>query len=243
MKRNPPAEEIQEVPGWVVSFGDMITNLLACFVLMQSLASAQEESLFNAGIGSFKRAVKSYGLASHLKNRAREEIFDYRKIKYPTEESSDQALQRVINPRDDQIRQLYDDMRKLLNTSAQDARRRVVVARPVSARFASGSSAIDDNLRLHLGNLAADLKQTLSDQSIIYVMSAAPDVAKGPGQWVLSAQRAHEVRQYLLSTLGGAGAKGPELRTVGVGDGGRWYGNMGLIDQQPHVLIVVLEEY
>ena len=122
-----------EVPGWVVSFGDMITNLLACFVLMQSLASAQEESLFSAGIGSFKRVVKSYGLASHLKNRAREEVFDYRKIKYPTEESSDQALQRVINPRDDQIRQKYDDMRKLMNTSAQDARRRVVVARPVSA--------------------------------------------------------------------------------------------------------------
>ena len=40
MKIQGIKEEPITVPIWVLSFGDMITNLLACFVMMQSFATS-----------------------------------------------------------------------------------------------------------------------------------------------------------------------------------------------------------
>ncbi|NLW86604.1 MAG: hypothetical protein GXY38_06995 [Planctomycetes bacterium] len=239
----PQAEEVQEVPIWVVSFGDMITNLLACFVLMQSLASTQDKTLFNAGMGSFRRAVATYGMPTWKTTHGRmEPRRNYRKIKYPTEESPEPLMQPVINPRDDQLRQLYDDMRKLLNVSASDSRRRVIAVRPMSAKFAPSSASIGGDLQGQLASLAADLTQTLGPRSIIFIMSAAPEVENGPKQWVVSAMRAAAAKETLAGLLSSEIRAGWELGAAGVGAGGRWYANLGLADSKPHVLVVVLED-
>ena len=47
--RKKPQEEQDKVPAWIVSFSDMITLLLAFFVLLQSIALEQDPALFHMG--------------------------------------------------------------------------------------------------------------------------------------------------------------------------------------------------
>ena len=69
-KRNKPAEEKQKVPAWIVSFSDMITLLLAFFVLLQSFAHMRDPELFEIGRGSFLSAGQS-GTIGWLRTRPR----------------------------------------------------------------------------------------------------------------------------------------------------------------------------
>ncbi|MCY2931768.1 MAG: hypothetical protein NTV86_20215 [Planctomycetota bacterium] len=58
-------DRLPQAPLWVLSFADMITNLMAAFVMLQAFASATPTAAsFKAGQGSFKRAIKNFGLPS-----------------------------------------------------------------------------------------------------------------------------------------------------------------------------------
>ena len=59
-------EEAEGAPAWIVSFADMITLLLAFFVLLQSFAQEQDPELFHQGQGSFRRSISGFGIPDLL---------------------------------------------------------------------------------------------------------------------------------------------------------------------------------
>ena len=55
-------EEKFIVPGWMVSFSDMIVNLMCFFILLNSMASSQECGYLGAGHGEYADSVMSQGM-------------------------------------------------------------------------------------------------------------------------------------------------------------------------------------
>ena len=67
-----PADGGQKTPGWIVSFTDMITLLLAFFVLLQAFAKERHPELFFAGLGipdllfgKMEKAEQSHWMKKH----------------------------------------------------------------------------------------------------------------------------------------------------------------------------------
>ena len=55
-----------ETPSYMVSFGDMMTLMLTFFILLCTFARRREAGFIAAGIGSFRQAIKSFGLPGIL---------------------------------------------------------------------------------------------------------------------------------------------------------------------------------
>jgi flagellar motor protein MotB len=54
-------EEKFIVPGWMVSFSDMIVNLMCFFILLNSMAPSQESGFMGAGTGEYQDAINAEG--------------------------------------------------------------------------------------------------------------------------------------------------------------------------------------
>lgn len=53
-------------PSYMVSFGDMMTLMLTFFILLCTFAKKREAGFIAAGVGSFRRAINSFGLPGIL---------------------------------------------------------------------------------------------------------------------------------------------------------------------------------
>ena len=60
-KQKPPESKPPAAPGWIVSFADMITNLMTFFILLCAFAQQQEAGLVADGIGSFVNVLSGRG--------------------------------------------------------------------------------------------------------------------------------------------------------------------------------------
>ncbi|MCD6303381.1 MAG: hypothetical protein J7M21_00280, partial [Planctomycetes bacterium] len=163
-RRGPRAEEKPGVPAWIVSFSDMVTLLLAFFVLLQSFAHVQDPELFFIGQGSFKRAIAGMGLPSWLFGREDKPKRDYINVKHPSDEGPpSDPRSRNIDADDEKIRNIFDDLKKNMNTSSQDTVQVPIRVELTPIRFPAGAAGLDDRARTYLKQLAFDLRQTLID--------------------------------------------------------------------------------
>ena len=70
MSKKRPEDPKPSVPGYIVTFSDMITLLLTFFVMLLSLAETQvDDHKFLEGIASFRTAVADFGLSGFLISR------------------------------------------------------------------------------------------------------------------------------------------------------------------------------
>jgi chemotaxis protein MotB len=194
----------EKVPIWIISFADMITLLLSFFVMLQTMAKEKSPELFQVGQGSFNRALAGLGIPDLLYGKSPSTGRDYRKIKYPTEESEVQNIppNRVLDAEDEEIRKLFDDLRKAVETDAFSSDEQLVDTRSTPICFGDGSAELDDAARRYLSELAVDLRQNLSGQAIrIHVYGALGGLAGGKEAWLLSARRSAAVEQYLRTAL------------------------------------------
>lgn len=253
MKRRQQSikEGCPKVPGYIVTFSDMVTLLLTFFVMLLSLAVVQDEEIFHKGRDSFSFAIRSLGLGMFLGRKPRPD-FGNIKIKHFISEPDKFFEGRSINIKEEKIRQLFNELHQSMKTMPSE----VVAAKTdfsvANIRFARGVSRLDASAKQFLGNFCSNLQQDSGSRPIkLYVLGLADDQATEKDQWILSAKRAKVVADYLRGILS-SGSGFQTQRSAfggwskwsvywwGAGPGGDWVRQDSPISKQSQILIAVL---
>ncbi|MCD4831078.1 MAG: OmpA family protein [Anaerohalosphaeraceae bacterium] len=227
------------VPAYIVTFSDMVTLLLTFFVMLLSMAQAQDPELFNIARDSFVRHIDTFGLGL-LKSKKIAPKFDGKKYKYFVDESDNTVTTRTIDARQQVIiRNFKQVTQSMLAIPSQ------IVAEKTSyttadINFEKGQAVLDEQAKSYLKQLALNLRQRTKPEEVkLYVLGLAGDEAETKRQLIVSANRAQAVVNYLKDILpadwGGA------IYSWGAGDGGCWVERDSPISENSHILIADLQ--
>lgn len=203
-KAAPPQSSGEKVPIWIISFADMITLLLSFFVMLQTMAKTRDSTLFGVSQDSFRRAIAGYGVPDILFGKQTGPQFDYKKLKYPTEQTDDPGMpHRVIDADDDQIRHLFDQITRQIETQTSEQGQTVVNMVSAPLKLSGGPSSLDPSDREFLISFASNLKQTLSGQdNSVEIIALAGGAGSGKDQYRQALQKAQAVGEFLGKQLG-----------------------------------------
>jgi chemotaxis protein MotB len=199
-----PEEKGPGVPGWIVSFSDMVTLLLAFFVLLQTFAQDRDPELFYQGQGSFQRAIQGMGVPDWLFGKKDNPEFEYAKPHHTVpEQKGPKTRGRIINARDEEVRQRFDEIKAKLQHDVTDVKEEVVSVVHAPIQFAPGRGDLGPKDKQFLDDFAKELNETLAEKRLtIYVVGTAADLGGNEEQWMASAERAMAVEQFLRTALG-----------------------------------------
>jgi flagellar motor protein MotB len=237
-------ESGEKVPIWIISFADMITLLLAFFVMLQTMSKQREPALFKAGQGSFIRAIEGFGIPDLLMGKQSPAPLDYRKIKYPTAAAEDaKPKNRTIDAEDEELRLAFQDLQQRFSGQASDVYERIIELSASPIRFESSSAELDANAQGYLKGLAANLKVDSDRRGLrVYVIGLAADEVPGKGQWFQSARRAQAVEALLRSELSVQLDQGGwEIQSFGAGEGGHWCRKLGIAPRDAFIVVAVTQ--
>ena len=245
------ADEGPKVPGYIVTFSDMITLLLTFFVMLLSLSQVQDPELFNRGRDAFLESIKYIGLGA-LFGREEMPYFGYLKDKHFVSEPDESPDRRTLDAEAEKTRRLFTQIRRTATVVPLQIDAKKTDFSVVNVHFSPGGAVLSEPDRRFLTEFCRDLQQDVSGSPVeLYVLGLAGDARGEKEQWVLSAKRAQTVadflRDVLSSTSGSAGRPGVSwgrsgwfIRSWGAGPGGDWVGRNSPISRQSHVLIGVL---
>jgi outer membrane protein OmpA-like peptidoglycan-associated protein len=219
-KNKSNQDDKPKVPGYIVTFSDMVTLLLTFFVLLQTLAVTSDQGLFQKGKASFVEAIQGFGLGI-LQGRNVVMDFGEYKVKYEVSEPDKDYKGRTVSAHTEQMRRILKQLSKSMQTMPSQIigeRSNITIA---DFRFAAGNAKLDDSAKLFLSNFCFDLQQNTDLRFVkLYVLGLARKEKTERGQWIVSAKRAKAVSDYLKSRLGGDFEQ--LIYSWGAGSGGEW---------------------
>jgi len=236
-KKHSEEHSGEKVPIWIISFADMITLLMSFFVMLQTMASTRDCTLFGASRDSFRRAINGLGIPDILFGKESGIKREFKKIKYPTEESTTDIVRpdRIIDADDEKIRKLFKDINDQMQVRTSNAEESLINAVAAPSCFVQGSDAITEEGLAFLKSYVGNVKQTqLKPADVkIYVIGLAAEPMLPRDQWMLSARRASVVEARIRDLLesspldtakgGAAGGQGKwDIHAWGAGSSGRY---------------------
>lgn len=220
-----------KVPGYIVTFSDMVTLLLTFFVLLLSLAEVQDPELFNRGRDAFLESIRYVGLGALL---GREEMpyLGYLKDRHPVAEPDETPDRRTLDAEAEQLRRLFALVKQTAAVVPVQIGAKRTDFSVVNVHFSPGGAALDESGRRFLAGFCRDLQQDVSSEPVeLYVLGLAGDAGSEKEQWMLSAKRAQTVADFMRDVLSSTSGPGIEpgaswrrskwfIRSWGVGSGG-----------------------
>jgi hypothetical protein len=216
-------EQKEKVPIWIISFTDMVTLLLAFFAMLQTMAHERSGVLFRAGQGSFIRAIDNFGIPDLLYGQQKVADDYYHKVKYPTDEAkkvAEDSHSRVIDGEADQVRKMFDDLRRMIDTKAGDLPPNPLMVQVMPLEFGDDCQMSPESAR-QVDDFAANMRQGApAAGSSVYVVGLARDQEQPRDQLLMSARRAMCVEGRLRKDLSPAELKRPmAIYSFGAGSG------------------------
>ncbi len=183
---------IKGAPGYMVSFGDMMTLILCFFILLVSMSTERTPGLMAKGVSSFIISRKSMGLTgvldAHEKDAIHAEV--RRKFNLPPEEDPERRSEHRLASH-----------KELLKAEALEALKpRVEVRTPKVAAFAKGSASLTTQSMDYLDAMADTLRPRGSQ--ILVLEGHASETNQAGGALRLAHARALAVRTYLIEQHG-----------------------------------------
>ncbi|MHC4171485.1 MAG: flagellar motor protein MotB [Planctomycetota bacterium] len=229
-----------KVPAYIVTFSDMVTLLLTFFVMLLSLATVQDQELFDRGRGSFVQSLKYLGLG--MLSGAKPTLdFSNIKVKYSVSNPDESFEGRTIHAKEEEIRSLFNNLSRSMNTMPSQIVAKYPSFSVTNIRFPRGVARLDESARRFLTEFCLHLQQDSGSKPVkLYVLGLAGDETTEKEQWMLSAERAQAVADFLQGVL----PLGPGWRVYswGAGPGGDWVREDSPISKQSQILIAILRQ-
>jgi len=98
MALEEPEDKKASIPGWLVSFGDMMTLILTFFILLVSLASTQDAGLMASALGTFDLRLKSSPMPEEISGQEQRQSLDETRARFnlPPVNAEDRAETRKM---------------------------------------------------------------------------------------------------------------------------------------------------
>jgi chemotaxis protein MotB len=240
-----------KVPGYIVTFSDMVTLLLTFFVMLLSLANVQDPELFDKGRDAFLESIRNIGLGV-LFGKENVPRFGDIKTKYSINNPDESIDRRTLDAKAEELRRILEKLKQTTTiVPSQIAAERTSFS-IANVHFSPGRFDLNESARKFLRGFCLDLQQNSGRKPVeLYVLGLASDGKSDKDNWLLSSKRAKTVADFLKKTLSTAGA-GQSRRGLadgqskwfvyswGAGPGGDWVGPDSPISKHSQILIAVL---
>jgi outer membrane protein OmpA-like peptidoglycan-associated protein len=241
-----PEEKGETAPLWVISFADMISLLMAFFVMLLTMSTARSGKLCNEGEGifertlyGFRRSIEGFGIPGLFGDADEGLYFDNAKVYYPIEEGDDRTVRRTVDAAEERIRRDFHKLEGRTRTYEAQIRGRNPDFLVLPITFAPGQAALSEAAQRRLSGLLADLKGFGPVEDLnLYVVGLAPEERDPQQQWLLSAQRAEAAAEFLRNGL--PAETRSRVFSWGAATGGDWVKQDSPISAQAQIAIAIL---
>jgi len=242
----PPEEKGETAPLWMISFADMISLLMAFFVMLLTMSTptrsgklCQEGAgVFEKTLGGFRSSIAGFGVPKWFGKRNIVN-FDSAKTYYNISGGGSSDSGRIIDAREEKIRRIF----KKLGGRATTLKSQIQGSRPeftvLPITFEQGQAVLGETSQQLLSKFKEDFEEAGTvGVTAVYVIGLAPQETSEEQQWVVSIKRAQVVADFLKSSLS---SKSPlPIYSWGAGSGGCWVARDGPVSEQSQILIAVL---
>jgi chemotaxis protein MotB len=233
-----------KVPAYIVTFSDMVTLLLTFFVMLLSLAQIPDEGLFYAGRESFLVSIRRLGLGIFTGKKPGVN-FGHIKIKYFIGTPDKQFEGRTIDAKAEELRRIFKGLDRSMTTIPSQIVAKKTNFAVTNIHFPSGSAALNEPAKTFLTEFAFDLQQRPDAKGLkLYVLGLAADEPSEQSQWLVSAERAKAVADFLQALFSSEQPSRTQpdfpVYSWGAGPGGNWVDPDTPIYKRSQILIAVL---
>jgi len=244
-------EEGSKVPGYIVTFSDMVTLLLTFFVMLLTLADVQDPELFDKGRDAFLESIRYIGLGA-LFGRGEMPRLGSLKTKHFIRDPDELTDRRTIDAKAEELRRICVKLKQLTTIMPSQIVAKRADFSVTNVHFSPGRVDLNEPAGKFLRGFCRDLQQDTSRKPAeLYVLGLATDGESEKEQWLLSAKRAQTVADFLRDTLSSesglqeqssvfGGLSKWSVYSWGAGPGGDWVGRDSPISKQSQILIAVL---
>jgi len=254
MKNKAPIVEEagEKSPLWIISFADMISLLMAFFVMLLTMATTQSgkiayegEGIFEATIAGFKKSIDGFGLPGLFGGDPKKHgsptdsmSFDAHKTYYPVKEQETSG--RTIDAAEERLRRVF----KKLGRHVKTCKSQLIWGQPdfvvTPITFETKQFTLDLPATDFLKKFTNDLQESSNEKLKLYIVGLASKETDNKLQWSLSAKRADAVAEFIRENMGQE--RQWSIYSWGAACGGDWVIKDSVTDEQFIFIGVVREK-
>jgi flagellar motor protein MotB len=208
-KQAPPEESGEKAPLWIISFADMISLLMAFFVMLQTMAAEHSNEFLSSG-GSlvkdiayeFRRQIDGFGMPDTFGRPSNNLHQTSYQNKFKLESSDNEVLNPAMNGEEENLRRLFTKLSDLSKTNISQFNGKGLIFEVTPITFSGEDLDLDKAAQKYVVQLASLLQQTDQMQNtLICIVGIGADLPSEQAQWTVSGLRAHAVASFLMSLL------------------------------------------